>query len=233
MDDAEIDRLLYHDGYRMAREQLEKDLSVLTFTGAVRRLYRSVDGLLDSFRNRSAAEGKPVACKRGCHWCCYQAVFAATHELLFIREYVVNSFSGDQQEEFYKRSRRKAGMTLKKPVRELSRVREACPFLDQGNCLIYEARPMACRIYLSSSVESCEREFRDPGNREHIPELFRFPLQAGRMLNEGFVAFLKQLGLPVAELPLEQGYSSMITVGQTTDSWISNRTSTGKSSGNW
>lgn len=220
MDDAEIDRILYSDGYRIAGDHFVKGITVTGMNEAVRRLYRSVDGLLDSFRSRSAIEGKPVACRRGCHWCCYQAVFAGAHEMHFIREFVKRTFSEEEQEEFRQRSREKAALTLQKTVKELYLVRQACPFLDRGYCRIYEARPMACRIYLSSSVDSCRKEHEDPGNREHIPELFQFPLRAGRMLNEGFVVFLREWGLHVSELPLEQGYSSLVDLGQSMESWI-------------
>ena len=223
MDDAEIDRILYGDGHRIAREHFVKGITVSSMNEAVRRLYQAVDGLLDSFRNRSAAEGKPVACRRGCHWCCHQAVFSGTHETHFIREYVKDLFSAGEQEELHRRSREKSALTLQKTVKELYLVRKACPFLDQGYCRIYEARPMACRIYLSSSVESCRKEHQDPGNREQFPELFRFPLRAGRMLNEGFVAFLRERGLHVSELPIEQGYSSLVDLGQTMESWIGGR----------
>ena len=209
MDDAEIDRIFYSDGYRIAMEDLSGELNTSAFIRAVHRLYDSVDGLMASFRDRSAVEGKPVECRRGCRWCCYQPVFAATHELFCIREYVQKSLPEELQEELQRRAVEKSRLTLQISHRELYRFRHACPFLDRGSCLIYEVRPMACRIYLSSSAESCKREYRDPEDREHIPELFRFPLRAGRMLNEGFAAHLRQLGLPVNELPLEQGYSSM------------------------
>ena len=79
---------------------------------------------------------------------------------------------------------------------------------------------MACRIYLSSSVKGCKRDHDDPGNKRTNAGLFEFPLRAGRMLNEGFVAFLKQTGFQVTELSLEQGYSSMVTQGQTMEDWI-------------
>ena len=79
---------------------------------------------------------------------------------------------------------------------------------------------MACRIYLSSSEKACRAEFENPANDRNIPELFEFPLQAGRMLNEGFVAYLKQRGFKGSELPLEQGYSTMVTLGQTMEDWI-------------
>ena len=56
-----------------------------------------------------------------------------------------------------------------------------------------------------------------------MPELFEFPLLAGRMLNEGFVACLKLLGLRTSELPLEQGYASVVRLDQTMEGWIGGR----------
>ena len=79
---------------------------------------------------------------------------------------------------------------------------------------------MACRIYLSSSEKACKKEHNEPGNQEHIPDLFEFPLHTGRMLNEGFVSCLKQMGIASVEIPLEQGYASLVTLGQTFESWI-------------
>jgi hypothetical protein len=40
------------------------------------------------------------------------------------------------------------------------------------------------------------------------------------MLNEGFVAYLKQSGLKTTELPLEHGYLHMAEQGQTMTGWI-------------
>ena len=118
-------------------------------------------------------------------------------------------------------------LTLNLPVEEQLKVRAACPFLKEGRCMVYEARPMACRIYLSSSEPSCKKEHDRPANGKNMPELFEFPLFAGRMLNEGFVAYLKQVGIKSSELPVEQGYSSMVTMGQTMEDWFSEGTSSG------
>ena len=76
------------------------------------------------------------------------------------------------------------------------------------------------RIYLSASEPSCRKEYDHPSDKRSFPGLFDFPLRAGRMMNEGFVAYLKQAGLQVSELPIEQGYSSMHTLGQTMKDWI-------------
>jgi hypothetical protein len=117
-------------------------------------------------------------------------------------------------------------LTVNRTLEEQFKVRAACPLLEEGSCLAYEARPMACRIYLSSSASSCKKEHNRPGNEKIIPELYEFPLLAGRMLNEGFVAYLKQVGIQSSELQVEQGYSSMVTMGQTMEAWIGGGEST-------
>ena len=224
MEGREIRRIFYRDGYRLAHEYLDQELSPATLSGAVTHLYRTVDELLESFLQRSASEGVPAGCKKGCSWCCYQEVFAVTHELIHIHEHLLQAGNAEKEGQILERSREKATLTDRKPQEEQLKVRAACPFLEEGSCMVYEARPMACRIYLSSSVGSCRREYDRPGDQKRFSELFEFPLLAGRMLNEGFVAFLKVLGLRTSELPLEQGYANMITLGQTLEGWVEGST---------
>jgi len=222
MDQKEIDRIFYRDGYRMAGRYLEEELSPVQMEEAIRGLYRAIDELLEAFQERARAEGQAVECKKGCAWCCHQAVFAVTHEFLHLNEYVQGKLSREQQDNILKKAREKAGLTLNKSVEEQLQVRAACPFLDSGSCQVYEARPMACRIYLSASAASCKKEYDQNGKLRSFPGLFDFPLRAGRMMNEGFVAYLRQVGLQESELPIEQGYSSLVTMGQTMKEWINN-----------
>ena len=220
MDPKEIGKIFYRDGFRLAMQHLEGGLHPDSLREAVSALYESMDGLLEAFLGRAAADGKPSHCREGCDYCCYQGVFAVTHEVLYLQDFISKNRTAGQREGYLVKARQKSMVTLNRKTEEQLKIRHACPFLENGSCSIYEARPMACRIYLSSSVESCKREhlLKSKGNQK--PELFEFPLQAGRMLNEGFVAYLKQRGLPSAELPLEQSYSSVLTLGQDFSSWI-------------
>jgi len=220
MDQKEIGRIFYRDGYRLALHHLEKELSTSNLEAAIGELYQAVDELLEAFLQRSAMEGKASDCKQGCTWCCHQEVFVLSHEFLYLNEYVNEHLSGETRTHILGKAREKVMLTMNKSVEEQLKIRAACPFLESGSCLAYKARPMACRIYLSSSARSCKEEHDHPYNKQHHPDLFEFPLQVGRMLNEGFVAGLKQMGLQVAELPIEQGYSSLVTLGQTMDDWV-------------
>jgi hypothetical protein len=93
---------------------------------------------------------------------------------------------------------------------EMLNYKSACPLLEDGACIAYAARPMACRIYLSTSVESCRRFYDDPGDAVNYPALLEFPLRAGRMLNEGFVAAFRQHGYPSSEVRMEEGLDSLL-----------------------
>lgn len=44
-----------------------------------------------------------------------------------------------------------------------------CPLLRDGACSIYEARPLACRMHHSQSVEACASNFEDPDRAIPIP----------------------------------------------------------------
>ena len=213
MDYKEISRIFYRDGYRLAHQHLEKEVSVQNLTAAIRQLYDSVDDLLDAFIKRSALDGRPAECKKGCSWCCHQVVYAVTHEILYLHDHLQKNFKEEIRNRILARARENVLLTRQKSKKEELQVSTPCPFLESGSCMVYGVRPMACRIYLSSSESACK-------NEQGIPELFEFPLRAGRMLNEGFVAYLKQIGFQVSEDPLDQGYSTLVTLGQTMEGWI-------------
>lgn len=223
MDQKEIDRIFYRDGYRLAHRYLDQEMSAVQLGEAIRALYAAIDELLEAFLQRAGAEGQPVSCKKGCAWCCHQEVFAVTHEFLYLNEFVEKHMTVAEQNAVLERAREKVKISMNKSVEEQLKLRSACPFLESGSCMVYEARPMACRIYLSASESSCRKEHDQPSDRRNFPGLFEFPLQAGRMMNEGFVAWLKQAGLQESELPIEQGYSSMVTLGQRMNEWLQSK----------
>jgi len=72
------------------------------------------------------------------------------------------------------------------------------------HCSIYDVRPMACRIYLSTNLDSCRRFYQQPEDESNYPALLDFPMRAGRMMNEGFKSALKTKGITARELRIDQ-----------------------------
>ena len=220
MDYKEIDKIFHRDGYGLAHQLLGEKFNEGNLIEAIGQLYQAIDGLLEAFLRRTRQEGRPAACREGCSWCCHQVVFAVTHEFLYLQNYVSGHLEENDRKLFLENARNKAALTGDRTLEEQLMVRAPCPFLRGGSCAVYHARPMACRIYLSSSVDACIRAHDHPEDTTRFPDLFEFPLRAGRMLNQGFVAYLKQSGLQTTELPIEQGYLHMEEQGQTMAGWI-------------
>lgn len=91
--------------------------------------------------DKISAEVTPYsACRNGCSYCCHTSVAVSVLEAQMIGDAIGKA-------------------PLKAPAR-MSREeighyhRQPCPFLNQGQCSIYEARPMACRIMFNMSDSS-------------------------------------------------------------------------------
>ena len=79
-----------------------------------------------------------------------------------------------------------------------------CPLLSDNVCLAYDSRPVACRIYLSKSEESCKHEYSNPKDSSRFPDLYKLVLLLGRKLNEGFSSKLTEMKIDTREFPMEE-----------------------------
>jgi len=202
---TENDRIFYSDGYKLAQNAIESGLSNENLFFAIESLYDSIDGLNESILALAERQQVKVACKNGCHWCCHQAVYANSYEFHFLSESIKNSFTSDELNSLIERTENKFVQTSKLNEIEVLKFKSPCPLLINGSCSSYSSRPMACRIYLSTNLASCLEYYKNPENESNFPALIDFPLRAGRMMNEGFRAALKECGVETAEFRLEEG----------------------------
>ncbi|MGC1861972.1 MAG: YkgJ family cysteine cluster protein [Methylocystis sp.] len=125
---------------RQGRPDLVKELSVQAF---------------DSFDGNVAIqiEDMPaLACHQGCAACCDLRVAATAPEILLIAQYVVAT-----RPAFFR-----IGLDLAHRVARdaattsgLDDEQRPCPFIENGLCLVYRARPLACRGHASFDKSGC------------------------------------------------------------------------------
>lgn len=200
----DMEKQFHADGYRLAMSAVESGWSKETLLKAVFQLHRMVDELIDSFTVFAEKQNQQPACKKKCYWCCYQPVFALSYELDFLNDYVEKNFDPPTRKRIDERAAEKRRKLNGVHGEALYRSKSPCPLLENGECMAYSARPVACRIYLSSNVASCLKYFHEPENAKAVPALLYFPLRMGRMINEGFKAALKANGLDVDEFRIEE-----------------------------
>lgn len=203
MKNSEIDSVFFSDGYNLAKKHLEKELSVTTMLQMSDEVYHSIDELMKSFITRCALEGKKVDCEKGCFHCCCQTVLALPYEVLFLYHFITENNSDNEIRSIRDNSSHKNGITSRMTLMDFLHYKSPCPLLKDGACCAYEARPMACRTYISSDREGCIREYNNPADMDNFPDLYAFTIRTGRMINEGICAFLTEKSIPVAEWQLE------------------------------
>ncbi|MES2313440.1 MAG: YkgJ family cysteine cluster protein [Pseudomonadota bacterium] len=163
---ATIDLVLDEQPWRM---QLTVPAGPAT-PGQLLHLLRGLtDAVVDAAVEKSAAQGRPISCRKGCGACCRQLVPIAPAEAHRLRQ-VIAAMPEPRRNEVLNRfeaAHAKLAATgmldrLRAPARldEASRRRlgidyfrhgVACPFLEQESCSIYTERPLACREYLVTS----------------------------------------------------------------------------------
>ncbi|TAJ12382.1 hypothetical protein DMA11_13065 [Marinilabiliaceae bacterium JC017] len=202
---SETDKIFFKDGYNLATQGTDSALSKKQLLEVIRQQYDAMNELINAISTQAAKQQVPIDCKLGCQWCCHQPIYGISHEFLYLWEYISTKLSDDLRQKVLQKAFDNYQKRGRLQQNELLNSKAPCPLLQDGACMAYEARPMACRIYMSMSVDSCKTFFEKPDDETNYPALLEFPLQAGRMMNEGFNKGLKAAGLNGRELLMEEG----------------------------
>jgi Fe-S-cluster containining protein len=120
---------------------------------------RLADGLL------ARAPAGAVACQAGCDHCCYQAVGVTPPEALAIFDHLKSTRSRDELARITAKVSEHHARTHDLSSEERFSPDHPCPFLEAGNCSIYEARPLSCRGMNSLDAGECATRLREPEAR--------------------------------------------------------------------
>lgn len=206
-----LEKRFYSDGYRLAIHAAEGDYSRPAVLTAVRQMHRLVDEVIDSFTEYAATENQAPDCRKGCSWCCWQPVFALSYEIDKLKDYLKANFTDEELEQIVQRAKAKNEKLKGLKGEALLNSKIPCPLLSEGTCMVYSARPVACRIYLSRKVDTCRQFYDEPENPDAVPALMEFPMRIGRIINEGFRAGLKASGITAGEMRIEEGLENVLS----------------------
>lgn len=202
---TEQDKAFYADGYRAGQQIVAKGINSANLYEGIQPIYKAINELISMLIKYGQQQNIAIDCKAGCSACCYQSIYGVEHEFDTLTQYLLKHWTLEEREQLVERARKKFEAMQVLSKEEQALFKSPCPFLKDGNCSVYEMRPMACRIYLSTSVESCKYELAHPEDKDAYPQLLDFPLRAGKMMNEGFVAALKVGGYKTREYRIDEG----------------------------
>ena len=139
----------------------------------------------------------PVACKKGCFYCCSLHVDTFPGEM----KYILDRYKEEYGEANYKKVVFKAELRHR-DTKELSAEQQRahkklCPFLKGTLCSIYEYRPMSCRsMVVANTPDLCKQSY-DQGTDEVMPFLGK-PKLLQAFMSMALLMQLEQLNLEQA-----------------------------------
>jgi Fe-S-cluster containining protein len=145
-------------------------------------------------RIAAAQDVSTLACRAGCTWCCHFSVDVRAVEVFSILGFVERALTPDEQARVYSEVR--VNSTRLRDMDDMERMRHnvKCPFLSQGRCSIYEARPQTCRNYHATDVTGCQASYEDPENFEIDPEFAPLVFQSGGAHVDAFTRAMRAAG---------------------------------------
>lgn len=198
----------------LVREILRRERALATdeigTDGPVAALGRA--SLRHEARIGDAPDVATLACQPGCAWCCYFTVDVRPVEVFAILDHVERSLTANEQARVYAEIRETSARVraFGNEARFTQNIK--CPFLHDGRCVIYAARPQSCRNYHATSVAGCRQSFEAPEDLAIDPEFAPGVYQAGSAHVEAFTAAMRERGYDVDAYELSTAFDSALSL---------------------
>jgi hypothetical protein len=154
----------------------------------------------------------PVACSKGCSYCCKTYVSATIPEVLNLARSVRQNAARTA------RVLEAAKVSGKTPQALRETYRIPCPMLENDACSEYAHRPISCRYLLSSSLPACIRILRD-----NQPEPFQFSGEVVTIRSSVLIMLKTALalcGLPTQHVELNQALAVALRSDDMESRWL-------------
>jgi Fe-S-cluster containining protein len=161
-----------------------------------------------------------LACRGGCDTCCTLRVAATTPEILTIVNYIRSPSYSMTNSGFDLAQRIADADLVTRGLDEAERlaVNHLCPFIEDGLCVIYEVRPLACRGHASYDEEACLDAL--AGRTDEVP------ISVPHMTIRSFVqnamqSALRDAGYAWGSYELNQAVQMALTEKDRLSAWLS------------
>ena len=168
---------------------------------------------------------KPLDCKPGCHYCCYNLPVVTPPEALLMGYHVEQTFTDQEKKEVAGRInkilKRIDGFSPYEVA--MKRHELPCIFLEEAMCMAYEVRPVVCRTCTSTSADHCRMIFESRNHRarlrcyQHIREIFQ-------AVHAQLIDRCQEMGCQADALPLAEGIRGYFKHPNPIEAWLKGET---------
>ena len=182
---------LYAGIYRQVRGSAQV-LTPDSLNELMERLFSAIDHTTNALRTQDPPSA-PTACKAGCAYCCSVQVQVLAPEILHVLDYLRRTRTKSQLAELEGQV-----AALDDRIHGLSSTERAksnvpCALLVDGNCSVYEARPIICRSGNSSDARRCQAAF-GPNSTSSSVETYVHQVAVCRQVLKALATGMRETG---------------------------------------
>ena len=186
-------RNLAYAQYRTTDEILGEGKTIQKAAESSIGMQRWADEMTDRLKEQMPPD-RPIACRAGCAFCCHIQVSATIPEVLVIAETIKAESDPERLAEVRSRIEMHRDKLRELTAEERLHIRQACPLLVNGQCSVYQIRPLNCRGWNSDDAAKCETFYDDP--HSEVKVTVYGPQQAvASMIGTGSQSGLRSHGL--------------------------------------
>jgi len=201
------------------KQELGSKPQLSSVARAMRSHFTKVDEALCASDNR---EGCQPACKKHCSHCCHTIVYANFAEIAAAYIHLSERLTKAQMEEL-KSTLQASSHHLIKAYNAKEPQTITCPFLKDGACSIYEARPSQCRNTHSLNDYRCRQAYDEPSNTERIIPVVPERQEISRLMLSAVASALHSAKLDHNLYEFSTGLLSVIESPAVLQRWLKGR----------
>jgi Fe-S-cluster containining protein len=167
---------------------------------------------------QSEAEPEPD-CTKGCATCCTLRVVATAPEVFLVARYLRAVGEDLKAQGINVRQRLAAADEVTRSCSEQQRVglRQRCPYIHKGVCVIYAVRPLACRSHISYSRKACFDAA--AGNLDAVPNS-EMHMNVRSLVQNAMQSALRDASYPWVAYELNHALSIVLDNPAAEQSWL-------------
>ena len=206
---------------RAQRESTTAILRELTSTEAPLEIAENAaefaDRMIEVIRVQSPLDALPACIKR-CTSCCYLHTTASVPEVILIAEKLRSDEAAIDLKAFLERIAKHIAGTAGLSAAQRNRLRLQCPLLVDGECSVYEARPLVCRGWNSLDASRCHADLSDPGEGL-LAVLNVKQYVTANQIAQGMADAIQDAGLDAHPLDMVRGLLIALTEEDSAEQW--------------
>ena len=165
---------------------------------------------------------EPIACKPGCHYCCFNLPMVTPPEAILIGHYLDRTFTHCQKQTLHQKNREINEKIADKQADEIFMMRHELPciFLNESMCLIYAVRPVVCRACCSTRAAHCQMIYETKNHRARLHSYFQLR-EILETVHQRFIEFCRETGCQSDILKLTDAVEDYLRHPNPISAWYS------------